>query len=132
MIHTINLRVFKLYQILHVDHHRLAIKLLKGRMEIESERQSASTDEDTTEVVGSITNTSAPGVPMRIHLGSPCLLSTIAEIEDAHRGDHAFENFRGKFTEFINCCLPSYVNGIQLSGWTRFKPTFKVYSYFQF
>ena len=128
---TINLHV--LYQILRVDHHRLAIKLLKGRVEAESvndEHQSASTDGDATEIVESVADMSAAGAPTRIHLGSPCPPSTVAEIEDVHRGDHAFEGFRRKFTEFINHCLPSY--GTQLGGWTRFEPTFKVCLYILF
>ncbi|KAI9574141.1 hypothetical protein HD554DRAFT_2228583 [Boletus coccyginus] len=119
-------------KILHVDHHRLAIKLLRGRMEAESERQSASMvqDEDDAEVSESVADKLVPGLPgpACVHLGSPCLsLSTISEIKDMHCGGRTFEGLRRKFIEFVNGCLPSY--GIQLGGWTRFDLTFKMHEH---
>jgi hypothetical protein len=102
-------------------------------MEAKSERQSASSDEDPAEVTESVVDQSAsglsgPGLPTHVYLGSPCSsASTISEIEGIHREDHVFANFRRKFTEFVNHCLPSY--GIQLNGWTRFEPTFKVLTF---
>jgi hypothetical protein len=104
-------------------------------MEAESERRSASTvgDEDAAEVIESVADQSVPGpsrpgLPTRVYLGAPRPSpSTISEIKDMHHEDRAFENFRRKFTEFVNHCLPSY--GIPLDEWTRFEPTFKVLTF---
>lgn len=97
-------------------------------MEAESERWTASTDEDAAEVSASIADQSAlpgSGLPIHIYLGSPhCSQSTILEIENMHHKDCTFENFHRKFTEFVNHCLPSY--GILLNEWTRFEPAFEV------
>jgi hypothetical protein len=107
-------------------------------MEAKSERHRAGKDggegEDAAEVSESVADRSMPGLPestvTRVHLGSPSASqSTILEIEETHNRDRAFENFRRKFTQFVNDCLPSY--GMQLNRWTRFEPTFKVQlSYF--
>ncbi|KAF8123035.1 hypothetical protein EV363DRAFT_1550073 [Boletus edulis] len=108
-------------QILRVDHHRLAIKLLRGRMEAESEFSASIADQSALRLPG-------PALPTRVYLGAPHpLSSTILEIEDMHRKDHAFENFRRNFTEFVNRCLPSY--GIPLAEWKRFEPTFKMHEH---
>jgi hypothetical protein len=107
-------------------------------MEAESEQQRAGKDggegEDAMEVSESVADRSMPGLPestvTHVHLGSPSVSqSTILEIKEMHNRDRAFANFRRKFTQFVNDCLPSY--GMQLHRWTRFEPTFKVQlSYF--
>ncbi|KAG6370447.1 hypothetical protein JVT61DRAFT_12066 [Boletus reticuloceps] len=52
-------------QILRVDHHHLAIKLLRGRVEAESERQSASRDDGDVEAAS--TRTSGLSTSIAIH-----------------------------------------------------------------
>ncbi|KAG9309309.1 hypothetical protein JVU11DRAFT_10797 [Chiua virens] len=103
-------------QILCVDHHSLAIKLLRSRMEAVEEHQATNADEEITDSVAE-TSDSVTGAPRHVYLGSPCQPVAISEIEGAHQTDRAFENFSRKFTDFINTCVPTYAaRGCTLIG----------------
>ncbi|KAF8548228.1 hypothetical protein OG21DRAFT_1479277 [Imleria badia] len=118
-------------QILRVDHHRLAIKLLRGCMEAESEHQSVSVDEDTTEVSASVADQSAsrlpgPAMPTCVYLGAPRpLSSTISEIEDMHHEDHMFgPTFKMHKHTYLKVDYASEVDWKWATDYLRCTPSF--------
>ncbi|KAG2144311.1 hypothetical protein DEU56DRAFT_870425 [Suillus clintonianus] len=111
-------------QILHVDHHKCASLLLRGRVDTLDEQRrlqalGESADEDD---IGHI------AFDGHIKLGSPQNCSTIQDIE-MRLGvqDRAFQGFRRKFTDFINTSLPTY--GYQLTRWVTIPADFQIYEH---
>lgn len=97
-------------------------------MEAKRERQSADTDEETISSIESAAHTLlVPGAQARVYLGSPSPKTSISEILEVHKGDRAFDNFRRKFTDYVNTCVPTYLgNTVQFERWMTFEPTYQV------
>ncbi|KIN99482.1 hypothetical protein M404DRAFT_30342 [Pisolithus tinctorius Marx 270] len=100
-------------QILRIDHHRFAIKLIQARIDAENERVTHFTDDEPFEG-----NT---------RLGAPQQPSTLSGVENTHRDDRAFEGFRRRLEIFLNACLPTY--GYPLNTWIRLQGTDTVWEY---
>ncbi|KAI6138247.1 hypothetical protein BKA82DRAFT_28232 [Pisolithus tinctorius] len=98
-------------QILHIDHHRFAIKLIQARIDAENKRVTHFTDnEDNDEPFEGNTRLGAPQQP-----------STLSDVENTHRDDQAFEGFYQRLEIFLNTCLPTY--GYPLNAWIRLQGT---------
>ena len=123
-------------QILRMDHNKLAIKLLRSRIDglEEYKQQVEDTREDNKDSDAGAQSCNAPSSIANAHikLGSPCKIEKIQEVEATHTSkDRAFEGFRRKLTEYINQSLPSY--GYALTQWFAVPPQFEVshlYPYF--
>ena len=110
-----------------MDHNKLAIKLLRSRIDsLEEYKQQGEGIEDNEEngitescvALSSIANE-------HIKLGSPCKVESIQDVETTRASkDRAFEGFRKKLTEYINQSLPSY--GYALTRWFTVPPQFEV------
>ncbi|KAI6139684.1 hypothetical protein BKA82DRAFT_4332162 [Pisolithus tinctorius] len=104
-------------QILRIDHHRFAIKLIQARIDAENERVTHFTDnEDNDEPFEGNTRLGAPQQP-----------STLSGVENTHRDDRVFEGFRRRLEIFLNACLPTY--GYPLNAWIRLQGTDTVWEY---
>ena len=117
-----------------MDHNKLAIKLLRSRIDsLEEYKQQAEDTEDNKDSDGAAESCNAPSSIANAHikLGSPCKIEKIQDVETTRASkDRAFEGFRRKLTEFINQLLPSY--GYALTQWFVVPPQFEVsylYSY---
>ncbi|KIJ66780.1 hypothetical protein HYDPIDRAFT_174145 [Hydnomerulius pinastri MD-312] len=92
-------------QVLCVDHHHLARKFIRARINAEDERaQSAAKDPDSDD---DTVQSSFEGL---IKLGAPRKPQSIASITADHASDPECRGFHQKFTAFINQCLPLYLN----------------------
>ncbi|KAF8120295.1 hypothetical protein EV363DRAFT_1191298 [Boletus edulis] len=97
-------------QILRIDNHRLAMKLIKDRIDAETERATAESiagndgdiDDEAMDVL-----TSFEG---HVKLCAPRPLKTIREIMGDHSTQPEFQSFGGKLANFINQCLPVYLD----------------------
>ncbi|KIN95000.1 hypothetical protein M404DRAFT_34566 [Pisolithus tinctorius Marx 270] len=104
-------------QILRIDHHRFAIKLIQAHIDAENEHVTHFTnDEDNDEPFEGNTRLSAPQQP-----------STLSDVENTHRDDRAFEGFHRRLEIFLNACLPTY--GYPLNTWIRLQGTDTVREY---
>jgi hypothetical protein len=90
------------------------MKFIRDRIDAEAERvveQSAADGQDRDKDSNNQNNqdllTSFEG---HIKLGSPRPLKSIQEILNEHDSHLEFQNFRQKFTAFVNQCLPVYLN----------------------
>ncbi|KAG2137820.1 hypothetical protein BD769DRAFT_1351482 [Suillus cothurnatus] len=110
-------------QILRVDHHQFASKLLR-------ERISALDEHHRIQMLGD--NPPDEDIPIvfngHVKLGSPTQHpSLIIDIEKRNASDRAFQAFRRKLSEFINTALPTY--GHQLTSWLTFPADFQIYEH---
>ncbi|KIO03606.1 hypothetical protein M404DRAFT_26915 [Pisolithus tinctorius Marx 270] len=104
-------------QILCIDHHRFAIKLIQAHIDAENERITHFTDdEDNDEPFEGNTRLGAPQQP-----------STLSDVENTHWDDWAFEGFHQRLEIFLNACLPTY--GYPLNTWIRLQGTDTVWEY---
>ncbi|KIJ59110.1 hypothetical protein HYDPIDRAFT_177922 [Hydnomerulius pinastri MD-312] len=108
-------------QILRVDHHKLAAKLLRVRVRnLEEWRESQSEDSDN--------DSGDTSAEVHIKLGSPCKLTLIQELEaDRSQKDRAFAGIHKKLSKFLNNSLPTY--GHELATWLTIAPQFQVQEY---
>ncbi|KAG1747467.1 hypothetical protein EDB19DRAFT_1826190 [Suillus lakei] len=110
-------------QILRVDHHQFASKLLREHVNIvdEHNRLWALGDDLPDEDVAVAFNG-------HVKLGSPTPHpSSILDLENWGPADRAFQAFRRKFTEFTNHSLPTY--GHQLTSWLTFPADFQIHKH---
>ncbi|KAG1836025.1 hypothetical protein F4604DRAFT_1943802 [Suillus subluteus] len=110
-------------QILCVDHHQFASKLLR-------ECISALDEHHRIQKLGD--NLPNEDIPTtfngHVKLGSPMQCpSPIIDIENRNTTDHAFQAFHRKFSEFINTALPTY--GHQLTSWLTFPVDFQIHEH---
>ncbi|KAI6142192.1 hypothetical protein BKA82DRAFT_4331531 [Pisolithus tinctorius] len=104
-------------QILRIDHHRFAIKLIQAHIDAENEHVTHFTnDEDNDEPFEGNTRLSAPQQP-----------STLSDVENTHWDDRVFEGFHRRLEIFLNACLPTY--GYPLNVWIRLQGTDTVREY---
>ncbi len=88
------------------------MKLIRDRIDAEVERaESDAQDNNDGNMDGNNNNdkdilTSFKG---HVKLGSPRPLRTIEEIVNDHASQPEFQGFHQKFTNFINQCLPVYL-----------------------
>ncbi|KAF8439411.1 hypothetical protein L210DRAFT_3612603 [Boletus edulis BED1] len=97
-------------QILRVDNHCLAMKLIKDQIDAETEHAMAENiagndgdiDDEAMDIL-----TSFEG---HVKLCAPRPLKTIPEIMGDHVMQPEFQSFGGKLANFINQCLPVYLD----------------------
>ncbi|KAG1882566.1 hypothetical protein F4604DRAFT_1879304 [Suillus subluteus] len=111
-------------QILHIDHHKFALKLLKERVDALDEHhqvQALCNNESNEDV-------DVPGAfNGHVKLGSPVPYLTILDVENHGQTDRAFQSFHRKFSEFVNTALPTY--GHQLTSWLTFTGNFMIHEH---
>ncbi|KAI6102268.1 hypothetical protein F5141DRAFT_1065743 [Pisolithus sp. B1] len=108
-------------QILHVDHHQLAVKLIQACIDTENECADHVTNDDggiqdEEEVLNGNTKLGAPQQP-----------TSLSSAKTAHRDDRAFNGFCWKLEAFLNTCLPTY--WYHLDEWIRLQGTHMVQEY---
>ncbi|KIN99838.1 hypothetical protein M404DRAFT_30103 [Pisolithus tinctorius Marx 270] len=104
-------------QILCIDHHQFAIKLIQARIDAENKCVTHFTDDkDNDEPFEGNTRLSAPQKP-----------STLSDVENTHWDDWVFEGFHRRLEIFLNACLPTY--GYPLNVWIRLQGTDTVREY---
>ncbi|KAG1730467.1 hypothetical protein EDB19DRAFT_1897064 [Suillus lakei] len=110
-------------QILRVDHHQFASKLLRERVNMVNEHNwlralgNDLPDEDV-----------AVAFNGHVKLGSPTPHPlSILNLENRGPADRAFQAFQRKFTEFTNHSLPTY--GHQLTSWLTFPADFQIHEH---
>ncbi|KAI5998520.1 hypothetical protein F5J12DRAFT_906856 [Pisolithus orientalis] len=104
-------------QILHVDQHILACRLLHTQVGM------ITTITTITTIVSS-----KLGFEGHCKLGSPCKPTTIQGIEvERDREDKAYLRLQRKFTDYINKFLPSI--GHKLKKWVTIPADFNIYEY---
>ncbi|KAF8127384.1 hypothetical protein EV363DRAFT_1401113 [Boletus edulis] len=99
-------------QILRVDHHRLAMKFIRDRIDAEAERvaEQSAVDGENEDKDGNGQNDVLTSFEGHIKFGAPQPSQSIQDISNTHNSHPEFQNFRQKFTTFINQCLPVYLN----------------------
>ncbi|KAG2110903.1 uncharacterized protein F5147DRAFT_745048 [Suillus discolor] len=111
-------------QILHIDHDKFALKLLREHVNMLDEhcRLQALGDDGPDKDIN---------IPVafngHVKLGSPVPHLNILDVESRGQMDCAFQSFRRKFSEFINNALPTY--GHQLMSWLTFPGDFKIHEH---
>ncbi|KIJ09892.1 hypothetical protein PAXINDRAFT_164338 [Paxillus involutus ATCC 200175] len=112
-------------QVLQVDHHMLAVKLL--RLRITSQEFVYDQDQDP-EMATSIDNEhDAEGSVSIQHtqLGAPCRLSiTMQSLETCNATDGAFRGIRRKFAEFLNSSVNAW--GYNVTKYIMISPAFEI------
>ncbi|KAG0708024.1 hypothetical protein DFH29DRAFT_979603 [Suillus ampliporus] len=110
-------------QILRVDHHQFALKLLRECVNVVDKHDQLQVlsnnlpDEDIAVTFNS-----------HVKLGSPTQHpSSILDLENCSPVDRAYQAFWRKFTEFINHSLPTY--GHQLMSWLTFPADFQIHEH---
>ncbi|KAI6018516.1 hypothetical protein BKA83DRAFT_4127720 [Pisolithus microcarpus] len=99
-------------QILHIDHHRVAVKFIQVCIDAENECNNVVTDdnggnnEDDHEMFEGNTKLGAPQQP-----------TSLSNVETSHKDDRAFNGFCWKLETFLNTCLPTY--GYPLDKWIQ-------------
>ncbi|KAI6144582.1 hypothetical protein BKA82DRAFT_4330868 [Pisolithus tinctorius] len=88
-------------QVLRVDHHCLAMKLIRNRVDAEANRTQQDCDDDDIDGGGD------EDVLMSFSEHSP---KSIQSIIHDHASQQEFQGFHQKFTRFVNQCLPIYLN----------------------
>ncbi|KAI6024319.1 hypothetical protein EDC04DRAFT_2606499 [Pisolithus marmoratus] len=106
-------------QILRVDHHRLAIKLIQVCIDAENERTNLATGDDAGN-----NEDNGGKFEENTKLSAPQQPTSLSDIETAHKDDRAFDGFRRKLETFLNTCLPTY--GYPLNEWIRLQGTHTV------
>ncbi|KAI6004782.1 hypothetical protein EDD15DRAFT_2359613 [Pisolithus albus] len=95
-------------QVLRVDHHRLAMKLIRTRIDAEADHAQEDYDDsgiDPGENEDVLTSFNA-----HVKLSSLRLPKSIQMISSDHTSQQEFQGFHQKFTRFTNQCLPVYLN----------------------
>ncbi|KAI6027155.1 hypothetical protein EDC04DRAFT_2605916 [Pisolithus marmoratus] len=90
-------------QILHVDHHRLAIKLIQVCIDAENEHTNLAAGNDAGN-----NEDNGGKFEENMKLGAPQQPTSLSDIETAHKDDRAFDRFYQKLETFLNTCLPTY------------------------
>ncbi|KIK35236.1 hypothetical protein CY34DRAFT_17146 [Suillus luteus UH-Slu-Lm8-n1] len=115
-------------QILHIDHHKCAALLLRGRVDTldEQHRLQALGDNNALDDEDRIDHTNHNG---HFKLGSPQSCAFIIQDIENRRGaqDTAFQGFRRKFSNFVNISLPTY--GFHLTRWITIPIDFQIREY---
>ncbi|KAH0826712.1 hypothetical protein J3R83DRAFT_5109 [Lanmaoa asiatica] len=118
-------------QVLRVDHHRLAMKLIRMRMDHIDEdlgveekglQDGDEADVEAEPVIG-------PGDCRNVKLGSKCPSATLADMESKEHSNCSFVQFRKKLCEFLNCSLNAY--GFNVQSMISLAADSKVGSHFQ-
>ncbi|KAI5987144.1 hypothetical protein F5J12DRAFT_916092 [Pisolithus orientalis] len=102
-------------QILHVDHHQLATKLIQACIDAENECVNDATNDDEDH------NTVLEG---NAKLGAPQQTHSLSDVENTNQNDRAFDGFHWKLETFLNTCLPTY--GFPLDKWIQLQATHTV------
>ncbi|KAI6146925.1 hypothetical protein BKA82DRAFT_35708 [Pisolithus tinctorius] len=100
-------------QVLRVDHHCLAMKLIRNRVDAEANRTQQDRDDDDIDDGGD--KDALMSFSEHVKLGSPWSPKSIQSIIRDHASQQEFQGFHQKFTQFINQCLPIYLNRDQHS-----------------
>ncbi|KAI5996912.1 hypothetical protein F5J12DRAFT_907015 [Pisolithus orientalis] len=109
-------------QILRVDQHILACRLLRTHIDQYDKWHKARSGDDNDNSVLKL------GFEGHCKLGSPCKPTTIQGIEAEHdREDKAYLRLQRKFTNYINKFLPSI--GHELKKWVTIPADFNIYEY---
>ncbi|KAG1861808.1 hypothetical protein DFJ58DRAFT_715411 [Suillus subalutaceus] len=100
-------------QILHVDHHKFALMLLRECVDAVDEynRLQALGDDLPDKDLGAPTQNPV----------------SILDLENRSTVDRSFQAFRRKFTEFINTSLPT--DGHQLTNWITFPADYQIHEH---
>ncbi|KAI6013281.1 hypothetical protein EDC04DRAFT_2870836 [Pisolithus marmoratus] len=109
-------------QILHVDHHRLVIKLIQVCIDAENERTNLAAGDDAGN-----NEDNGGKFEENTKLGTPQQPTSLSDIETAHKDDRAFDGFHQKLETFLNTCLPTY--GYPLNEWIQLQGTHMVHEY---
>ncbi|KAG1874046.1 hypothetical protein C8R48DRAFT_669675 [Suillus tomentosus] len=110
-------------QILRVDHHKFSLMVLKEHVDMVDEHNQLQVlgddlpDEDVDVTFNGHVKMGAP-------IQHP---SSILDLENRSSVDPAFQAFRRKSTEFINCSLPTY--GHQLTNWITFPADYQIHEH---
>ncbi|KAG1850743.1 hypothetical protein C8R48DRAFT_750083 [Suillus tomentosus] len=110
-------------QILHVDHHKFSLMLLRERVDMVDEH-------NRLQVLGDDLPDEDVDVTFNGHvkMGAPIQHpSSILDLENRSSVDRAFQAFWRKFTEFINRSLPAY--GHQLTNWITFPADYQIHEH---
>ncbi|KIN97634.1 hypothetical protein M404DRAFT_32106 [Pisolithus tinctorius Marx 270] len=105
-------------QILRVDHHRLATKLIQACIDAENECVNDATDDNEDH------NTVLEG---NAKLGAPQQTHSLSDVENTNQNDWAFDGFHWKLETFLNTCLPTY--GFPLDKLIHIPPKIQEYRY---
>ncbi|KAI5990052.1 hypothetical protein F5J12DRAFT_907606 [Pisolithus orientalis] len=100
-------------QVLHVDHHHLAMKLIRNQVDAEANHTQQDHDDDDIDSGGD--EDVLMSFSEHVKLGSLQSLKSIQSIIHDHASQQEFQGFHQKFTWFINQCLPIYLNRNQNS-----------------
>ncbi|KIK14665.1 hypothetical protein PISMIDRAFT_116623 [Pisolithus microcarpus 441] len=95
-------------QVLRVDHHRLAMKLIRSRIDAEADR--VQEDCDDSSIDGGDSEDILTSFDGHVKLGSPRPPKSIQAISCDHALQQEFQGFHQKFARFINQCIPVYLN----------------------
>ncbi|KAG2057487.1 hypothetical protein BDR06DRAFT_980881 [Suillus hirtellus] len=108
-------------QILRIDQHKYAIKLLRMCVDTLDEQHSLPDDEAEADE----TKARSATFEGHVKLGLPQQPVSIQDIENSHgQRDHAFQGFHRKFSDFINTSLPGY--GHHLERWLSIPANFQI------
>ncbi|KIO04654.1 hypothetical protein M404DRAFT_26107 [Pisolithus tinctorius Marx 270] len=112
-------------QVLRVDHHCLAMKLIRNRVDAEANRTQQDHNDDDIDDGGD--EDALMSFSEHVKLGSPWSPKSIQSIIHDHASQQEFQGFHQKFTRFINQCLPIYLNRDQ-NSWKNisFAETFQL------
>ncbi|KAG1739543.1 hypothetical protein EDB19DRAFT_1928076 [Suillus lakei] len=115
-------------QILHVNQNRFAVGLLRGRVDA-FDKQRNFEDEEIDDADTMYEDNPNPAAAQgHIQLGSPQQLKSIQDIENTcSPTDRAFQDFRRKFSTFLNASLPGY--GYELRRWITLPANFQICEY---
>ncbi|KAI5981970.1 hypothetical protein EDD15DRAFT_2182044 [Pisolithus albus] len=120
-------------QLLRVDEHQLAAKLLRMRIDHHLNWSRSQAEDSDGGLDPEETDGDDSGVfKGHAYLGSPCKPTTVQNIEiDRSRTDNAFVEFRKKLSNFCNKSLASH--GYQVQKWIVIPPGLEIreYKYFK-
>ncbi|KAI6140894.1 hypothetical protein BKA82DRAFT_30907 [Pisolithus tinctorius] len=105
-------------QILHVDHHQLATKLIQAHINAENERVNDATNNNEDH------NTVLEG---NAKLGTPQQTRSLSDVENTNQNHWVFDGFCQKLETFLNTCLPTY--GFPLDKWIQLQGTHTIWEY---
>ncbi|KAI5986272.1 hypothetical protein F5J12DRAFT_898801 [Pisolithus orientalis] len=95
-------------QVLRVDHHHLAMKLIRNQVDAEANRTQQDCNDD--DIDGRGDEDVLMSFSEHVKLGSPQSPKSIQSIIRDHASQQEFQGFHQKFTWFVNQCLPIYLN----------------------